>query len=144
MTMLLSLKQFALEPMQVVNVTLPSLGYENKTFEIVSWSLENQDNILGVSVMLQETDALVYGWTSAEEIGYTQTTAPVATNYMNVATPVSSLAIVSNTAEDGTIQDAVEVTITDDPNDPHIIEYDIYFKESTQSNFETVSVLRDV
>ena len=73
-----------------------------------------------------------------------QTTAPVATNYMNVATPVSSLAIVSNTAEDGTIQDAVEVTITDDPNDPHIIEYDIYFKESTQSNFETVSVLRDV
>jgi hypothetical protein len=143
-TMLLSLKQFALEPMQVVNVTLPSLGYQNKTFEIVNWSLENQDNILGVAVTLKETDALVYGWTSAEEIGYTQTSAPTATNYMNVAIPTSSLAIVSNTAEDGTIQDSIEVTITDDAADPHIIEYDVYWKESTASNYETLSVLRDV
>jgi len=144
MTMLLSLKQFALEPMQVVNVTLPALGYENKTFEIVNWSLENQGNTLGVSVMLQETDALVYEWTSAEEIGYTQTTAPVATNYMTVAVPASSLAVVSTTGEDGTIQDVVEVTIVDDPEDPHIVDYDIYWKDTTETDFETLSVLRDV
>ena len=144
MSMQLSLKQFALEPMQVVNVTMPSLGYENKTFEVINWQLDNVGEALGVSVTLKETDAAIYGWTSAEEIGFTQTSAPVATNYMNVAVPVSSLAVVSNVAEDGTIQDSIETTIVDNPNDPHQIEYDIYWKESTAVDYETLSVLRDV
>jgi|TARA_R110002153_G_scaffold148494_2_gene299846 hypothetical protein len=140
----LSIKQFALEPLQVVNVTLPSLGFNNKTFEVIGWQLDNLGEVLGVSVTLKETDAQVYGWTSAEEIGFTQTSAPTATNYMDVATPASSLAVVSTTGEDGTIQDVLEVTITDNPNDPHQIEYDVYYKENTETNFETISALRDV
>ena len=40
---------------------------------------------------------------------------------MDVATPASSITVVSTTGEDGTIQDVLEVTITDNPNDPHQI-----------------------
>ena len=149
MTLPLKLTKFQLEPPDTVSVTLSSLGFKNKYFEVMDWRFgttagDNGEASIGIDVTLRETASSVYDWDSSEEIGYTETDAPTATKIYEVATPTFSLAAVSTKkAGDGTLIDGVEVSVTDDTDNRHITEYDIAWKKSTDANFETISVLRD-
>ena len=150
-TMVLPLKltKFALEPNDTVNVTLEKqLGFKSKIFEVVDWQFgtsrgEGGDQIVGVDVTLHETSSDVYDWSSSEETEVVAVAAPTITKINDVAIPSFALTATQETANDGTVVDQIEVNITDPTDDRHITEYDIYWKENSQSNYETQSVLRD-
>jgi hypothetical protein len=148
MTLPLKLTKFAIEPMDIVTVNLSTLGIKNKTFEVVDWKFgtsqgDKGDITIGCDVVLREIDSSVYDWSNSEEIGYTETSAPTVTKINEVAVPVFSLTANETTATDGSVVSNIEVNITDPTDDRHIYEYDIYFKKSTDSDFETISTLRD-
>ena len=67
----------------------------------------------------------------------------VLTHNNTVTPPTFSLSVIQNTGEDGTVQDEIQVDITDPALDPFIYEYDIAVKETTEVNFDTTSILRD-
>lgn len=150
LTLPLKLTQFALEPNDTVEVTMQkSLGFKNKIFEVVEWKFgsSNGDNgeiVLGVDVTLRETAASVYNWSATEETPMPETTAPTITKIQEVAAPSFSLAaITTKKAEDGTLVDGCECSITDPTDNRHVVEYDVAYKKSSDSNFTEISVLRD-
>ena len=150
LTLPLKLTQFALEPSDTVNVTLEkSFGFKNKIFEVVSWSFgtsngENGEMVLGVDVTLRETASSVYDWAATDETAMTESSAPTVTKIENVDAPSFSLAaITTKKADDGTLVDGCECSITDPTNNRHVVEYDVAYKKSSDSNFTEISVLRD-
>ena len=150
LTLPLKLTQFKLEPNDTVNVTLEkSFGFKNKIFEVVEWKFgssngSNGEIILGVDVTLRETSSSVYDWAATDETPMPETTAPTITKIESVDAPTFSLtAITTKKAEDGTLFDGVECSITDPTNNRHVVEYDVAYKKSTDTNFTEISVLRD-
>ena len=150
LTLPLKLTQFSLEPNDTVNVTLEkSLGFKNKIFEVASWKFgtssgENGEMVLGVDVTLRETASSVYDWAATDETAMPETAAPTVTKIENVDAPSFSLtAITTKKADDGTLIDGVECNITDPTNNRHVVEYDVAYKKSSDSNFTEISVLRD-
>ncbi len=52
----------------VIPLTLPRFGWDRKLFEVVNWTLALRDNgTLGVDLIVQETDASVWDWSTSEE-----------------------------------------------------------------------------
>ena len=150
LTLPLKLSQFSLEPNDTVNVTLEkSFGFKNKIFEVVEWKFgtsngENGELVLGVDVTLRETASSVYSWAATDETAMPETTAPTITKIENVDAPSFSLAaITTKKADDGTLIDGVECNITDPTDNRHVVEYDVAYKKSSDSNFTEISVLRD-
>jgi len=150
LTLPLKLTQFALEPSDTVQVTLEkSFGFKNKIFEVVDWKFgttngDNGEKVLGVDVTLRETNSNIYDWSASDEAAFTETDPPTVTKINEVAVPTFSLAaITTKKAEDGTLVDGCECTISDPTDNRHVVEYDIQYKKSTDSTFETISVLRD-
>ena len=149
MTLNLSLKlsKFALEPGDTCSVTLESLGIKNKVFEIMQWTFGTSGSgeglALTVDVQLRETDSSVYDWSTSEQNDPVAVPQIIITNPTSVDTPAFSLTQTQGLSEDGTIIDQVEVNITDPTNNKFVYEYAIEHKESTASNYETTSVLRE-
>jgi len=148
MTLPLKLTKFAIEPMDIVTVNLPTIGIQNKTFEVVDWKFgtnagDKGDITIGCDVVLREIESSVFDWSNSEEIGYTETAAPTVTKINDVAVPTFSLTALETTATDGTVVSNIEVNISDSTDDRHIYEYDIYYKKTSDTNFETISTLRD-
>ena len=145
----LGLNKFALACGDNVSVTLPSLGLNNSTFEVIEWNFgvtsgDNGAYILGCNVQLKESSATVFGWSSTDAVDPASIPAIEITHNNNVSIPAYSLSVIQNTAQDGTVQDEIEVTITDPATDPFVYEYDIAVKESGLTNFDMTSVLRDL
>ena len=100
--------------------------------------------VLGVDVTLRETASSVYDWAATDETAMPETAAPTVTKIENVDAPSFSLtAITTKKADDGTLIDGVECNITDPTNNRHVVEYDVAYKKSSDSNFTEISVLRD-
>lgn len=145
----LGLSKFALACGDNVSVTLPTLGLKDSTFEVIEWNFgvtsgENGDYILGCNVQLKESSASVFNWSSTDAEDPATIPAIELTHNNNVSIPAYSLSVIQNTAQDGTVQDEIEVTITDPATDPFVYEYDIAVKELGLTNFDMTSVLRDL
>ena len=144
MTLSLNLEKFTLSPGDTVKVTLNSLGFIEKIFEVVEWSFGASENILAVDVLLKETDSTVYDFASSEE--QSQGTVPSLTPTFDqtVATPSFSLTQQQDKAEDGTIIDQIVVDISDPPTDPHVKFYQIFWKENSESDYKIIEVEREI
>jgi len=58
---------FPYQPGDVVPLTLPQLGWDNKLFTVVSWSFAESG---GIDLSLREESPDIYGWTADQEVGY--------------------------------------------------------------------------
>tara|TARA_R110001592_G_scaffold90856_2_gene266675 strand:+ start:4335 stop:6044 length:1710 start_codon:yes stop_codon:yes gene_type:complete len=143
----LGLNKFAIACGDNVSLTLPSLGLKNAPFEVIEWNFGVTQGeggpILGINVQLKQTDSSVFDWVATD--GEEPAAVPdiVLTHNNTVTPPTFSLSVIQNTGEDGTVQDEIQVDITDPALDPFIYEYDIAVKETTEVNFDTTSILRD-
>ena len=100
-------------------------GWVGKTFEIIDWTFSGKDTqqadggsapFLGIDMLLRETDAAVYAWTSAEETVSSVSPRTRLANPMVVAPP-TGLALASGTAylylnSDGTVISPIHATWT--------------------------------
>ena len=144
MTLGLNLEKFTLSPGDTVKVSLDSLGFVDKIFEVVEWSFGAESEILGVDVLLKETASTVYDFASSEE--QSQGTVPTLTPTYDqtVATPTFSLTQQQEKAEDGTIIDQIVVDISDPTTDPHVKFYQIFWKENSESDYKIIEVEREI
>ena len=143
MTLGLNLEKFTLSPGDTVKVTLDSLGFDEKVFEVVEWSFGAESETLAVDVLLKETASSVYSWSVSEE--QSQGTAPslTPTYDQTVSTPTFSLTQGQSKAEDGTIIDEIVVDVSDPSSDPHVTHYSVYWKENSEANYKEVLVERE-
>ena len=143
----LGLNNFAIQCGDTVSLTLPSLGLSSALFEVIEWNfgMTSGENgpILGVNLQLKETAASVYDWSATDAELVAPIPAIVLTHSNTITPPIFNLSVIQNKAQDGTIQDEIQVNITDNPLDKFIYEYDIAVQESGSSTFDTQSVLTD-
>jgi len=144
MTLGLNLEKFTLSPGDTVKVTLESLGFDEKVFEVVEWSFGAESDILGVDVLLKETASTVYGWSSSEEQSQGTVPSLIPTYDQTVATPTFSLTQDQSKAEDGTIIDDIIVDISDPLTDPHVKFYQVFWKENSESDYKVIEVEREI
>ena len=144
MTLGLNLEKFTLSPGDTVKVTLDSLGFEDKIFEVVEWSFGAEDELLSVDVLLKETASTVYDFATSEEQSQGTIPSLTPTYDQTVATPTFSLTQQQEKAEDGTIIDQIVVDISDPTTDPHVKFYNIFWKENSESDYKVIEVEREI
>jgi len=117
--------------MDVVQVSIADMGWNNKEFRVLQWTLSEDG---GVDMLLREEASAIYDWTYND--GKTEDPAP-NTSLLDPSTvqPPSGLTLASGdnhlfVQSDGTIISRIYVTWNASP-DPYLYRYDIEFKKST-------------
>lgn len=115
----------------VVTLTIADMGWSNKPFRVMSWTL---DDTGGIEMVLQEESSSIYTWAYTD--GTTVDSAP-NTNLPDPWTvqPPTALTLSSGDNEllvgqDGTIVSRIHAT-WQASTDPHLYRYDVEFKKAT-------------
>jgi hypothetical protein len=77
---------FGYKPGNVVKLNIVQLGWVNKEFRITDWKMSDTG---GVDLMMQEEDASIYGWTTANQVLPSIIAKPLATSATVVSAPAS-------------------------------------------------------
>lgn len=123
-----------------VELTVPELGWTDKTFEIIEWSYSrNKDTVL-IPVVLRETDANIYDWdgdtneTTINETGETDLDSPFDTlppTGLTLASDESQILTLGN----GTLINRIKVDWSASPS-PFIANYEVQFKLSSAAAYQ--------
>ena len=65
-----STKALQTQPGDVIGLTLERFGWNNKAFEITTFSLDSSDNALLINMNLRETSSQIYEWSENEELEF--------------------------------------------------------------------------
>ncbi len=115
----------------IVTLNITDMGWSNKPFRVMSWSLNEYG---GIELVLREESSTVYDWMSSD--GTVPDSAP-NTNLPDPWTvqPPTALTLSSGDNEllvgqDGTIVSRIHAT-WQASTDPHLYRYDVEFKKTT-------------
>jgi len=134
----------------VISVTLPRFGFTNKLFEVTDFSFKAEggedDPVLGVDLVLRETDAAIWNWIAADD----ETTVLPAINpeiFDASIIPAPSMLTLSSSASvalektDGTITSRILVTWVP-PADVFVTDggvIEVQFKKSADSEWTALA-----
>lgn len=118
-----------------IRLTNEKLGYNNKIFQVLNYSLvPDPEKGLVVSILAIENDQAAYNWNTSDEIDFT-TGGEIALYDGKTCQPVRNVTLTpfSELAVDGTIQPAIEISWL--PGDPFTDRYEIVYREITSAKF---------
>jgi len=128
----------------VIEFTYERFGWENKTFEVIDWSLSSIDGAMVCQLALQEIDENVFDFTSS--VDETNVEPAVTTTLPDVTDigSVSNLTIESGTDQlfikkDGTVVTRIKVSF--DAADGFVKNYEVQFRTSTQTEWQPSIIL---
>lgn len=129
------LTAFKLQVGDTVMITNERFGFASKVFQVVEWTLAISGEQLGVDLVLRETAAGVYTWSSNEQVAVDpapNTTLPSAYDIGGVGISINEeLRIINQKAVA-----VIEVTVTGGGTFQD--KYEVQFKKSTESTFKSL------
>lgn len=129
------LTAFKLQVGDTVMITNERFGFSSKVFEVVEWTLAIAGEQLGVDLVLRETAAGVYTWSSDEQVAVDpapNTTLPSAFDIDGVGIAIDEELRVIN-------QKAVAVIfVTVTGGGTFQDKYEVQFKKSTETTFKSL------
>lgn len=126
-------KAYRLQPGDTVEITLARYGWTSKTFRVKSSALTLGDTV-SVNLDLQETDANVYAWTTADQQEYEPAPTTDLPNPFNVGAPGVSVTDSIITTASGTPATVMEITLTA-AADAFVTEYEVQYKLASQTEY---------
>tara|TARA_R110000744_G_scaffold245804_1_gene362412 strand:- start:1406 stop:4033 length:2628 start_codon:yes stop_codon:yes gene_type:complete len=112
-----SLRAMELTPGDTIKLTLPRMGFDEKTFEVIEWSFAVAlSGELSVSLVLQEISAAVYDWNLVDESVFeTQNTTLLSPDYVPpISLSFAALAVFRIVNENLVAVLSVEVSTSED------------------------------
>lgn len=131
-----------------VKLQIPEIGYNNKEFEVIESNfILEENNLIGVDLILRETASGVYNWNSGEE-----TTIDLSPNTdlpdPYVVPAPENVTLQSGTNQlyirnDGTVQPRILINWTT-PQNPYVTfggKFEIQYKKSSDSDYQQASII---
>ena len=133
-----NLKGFAIQPADNVYFTFARYGWNNKTFEVLTWEFgtRNLDGvpIPVVNLVLKETAAAVYDWNSGEETTVDPSPNTTLPNAFSVNAPSNLIATNQVVVlQDGTTQNGIVLTWTA-PVSSFVSQYEVQWIRGSGSS----------
>ena len=130
---------------QTVKVTLTDIGLTDAVFRIVSHRITGADGGIGIDLQLEADGAEFWDWATSDGVAPAVNTGVSLVDPRVVGAP-TSLALSSGntellTAADGTIISRIRVAWTH-AVEPNPLQYEVQWKRSTDSNYESRFVPR--
>lgn len=137
------LTAYRLVPGDTVAITNTRLGWTAKAFEVTGLRfVAADDGSLGVDLTLRETASTVYDWTAAtDEVDVDPAPDTELPNPFSISAP-ATLTLASGDAEilelsEGSVLSRIKATWTA-PSDARIANYELAWKKSTESTWDSV------
>jgi len=146
----LNLTGMQVRPANVVNLTLPRMGWSGKPFEVASWAFVAERDAQGVPIFtcpvtLRETASTVFDFDPNTEESAFDPAPNTLLRFREMAAP-TGLMLSSGAASlfvklDGTVISRIKAVWTD-PGDPTLDRIETQFKRSADASYEDGPVVR--
>ena len=133
----MKLTAFKYDVGDTIQLTIERFGFSAKVFEIVSWGLSVDDNVLGVDVVMRETSSAVYDFsatTDEQDFTFDDTTLRPIFDILPVGVSVTDELRLQN-------ETPITVIIIDITSSDFLVnEFEVGIKKSTDTDFISLGV----